>query len=139
MSTLFHSRSLKPFRVSSKDRARSSDSSYGRRLRFARFISGRFRRTICLAIVLTLPICCKQKTYMYVGNDYWANPPTVTNGDPQVLHLVGATTYDFNSGLPKYTEFPSVGRFFGLRPRPIFCSQRAPSSFYCHPMRQRPR
>lgn len=27
--------------------------------------------------------CCKQKTYTYAGNDYWANPPTVTDGDPR--------------------------------------------------------
>jgi YD repeat-containing protein len=54
--------------------------------------------------------CCKQKVYAYVGNDYWANPPTVTDGDPQGLHLVGSTTYDFNTGLPKYTEFANMGR-----------------------------
>jgi len=54
--------------------------------------------------------CCKQKLYTYAGNDYWANPPTVTDGDPQTLHLVGSTTYDFNTGLPKYTEFANLGK-----------------------------
>jgi len=54
--------------------------------------------------------CCKQKVFAYVQNDYWAEPPTVTNGDPQSLHLTGATSYDFNTGLPKYTEFANFGR-----------------------------
>jgi RHS repeat-associated protein len=54
--------------------------------------------------------CCKQKVFTYVGNDYWANPPTVTDGDPQTLHLNGNTTFDFNTGLPKYTEFANMGR-----------------------------
>jgi RHS repeat-associated protein len=54
--------------------------------------------------------CCKQKVFTYVANDYWANPPTVTDGDPQTLHLTGATTYDFNTGLPKYTEFANMGK-----------------------------
>jgi len=54
--------------------------------------------------------CCKQKTYTYVGDDYWANPATVTDGDPQVLHLVGSTTYDFNTGLANYTEFANMGK-----------------------------
>ena len=54
--------------------------------------------------------CCKQKVFTYVQNDYWANPPTVTDGDPQGLHLTGATTYDFNTGLPKYTEFANMGK-----------------------------
>src|SRR6266404_2106150 len=54
--------------------------------------------------------CCKQKTYAYVGTDYWANPPTVTDGDAQALHLVGSTTYDFNTGLPKYTEYENMGK-----------------------------
>jgi len=54
--------------------------------------------------------CCKQKVFTYVGNDYWANPPTVTDGDPQALHLVGSTTYDFNTGLAKYTEFANLGK-----------------------------
>jgi RHS repeat-associated protein len=54
--------------------------------------------------------CCKQKVFTYVGNDYWANPPTVTDGDPQGLHLVGSTTYDFNTGLPKYNELANLGK-----------------------------
>ncbi len=54
--------------------------------------------------------CCKQKVFTYVQNDYWANPPTVTNGDPQGLHLTESTTYDFNTGLPKYTEFAGMGK-----------------------------
>jgi len=54
--------------------------------------------------------CCKQKVFTYVQNDYWAQPPTVTDGDPQGLRLIGATTYDFNTGLPKYTEFANLGR-----------------------------
>jgi RHS repeat-associated protein len=54
--------------------------------------------------------CCKQKVFTYVENDYWANPPTVTNGDPQGLHLTAGTTYDFNTGLPKYTEFAGMGK-----------------------------
>lgn len=54
--------------------------------------------------------CCKQKSYTYVGNDYWANPPMVTDGDPQAVHLVGSTTYDFNTGLPKFTEFANMGK-----------------------------
>src|SRR6266436_7675163 len=56
MPTVFHLRSLKLCRRTSKERTRSSDSSNGRRLRFARIMSGRFRRIICLAIVLSLPI-----------------------------------------------------------------------------------
>ena len=54
--------------------------------------------------------CCKQKVFTYVDSDYWAQPPAVTDGDPQGLHLVGATTYDFNTGLPKYTEFANMGK-----------------------------
>ena len=54
--------------------------------------------------------CCKQKVFTYVQDDYWAEPPTVTNGDPQGLHLTAATTYDFNTGLPKYTEFANLGK-----------------------------
>ncbi len=54
--------------------------------------------------------CCKQKVFTYVQDDYWTNPPTVTNGDPQGLHLTGSTTYDFNTGLPKYTEFAGMGK-----------------------------
>jgi len=54
--------------------------------------------------------CCKQKVFTYVANDYWANPPTVTDGDPQGLHLTGSTTYDFNTGLPRYTEYANMGK-----------------------------
>jgi RHS repeat-associated protein len=54
--------------------------------------------------------CCKQKVFTYVANDYWTNPPTVTDGEPQGLHLVGSTTYDFNTGLAKYTEYANMGK-----------------------------
>jgi RHS repeat-associated protein len=54
--------------------------------------------------------CCKQKTFTYVQDDYWANPPTVTSGDPAGLHLTGSTTYDFNTGLAKYTEYANMGK-----------------------------
>lgn len=54
--------------------------------------------------------CCKQKVYAYVASDYWANPPTVNDGDPQGLHLVGNTTYDFNTGLAKFSEFANLGK-----------------------------
>jgi YD repeat-containing protein len=54
--------------------------------------------------------CCKQKVFTYAQNDYWANPPTVTKGEPAELHLTGSTTYDFNTGLAKYTELANMGR-----------------------------
>lgn len=54
--------------------------------------------------------CCKQRFYAYAGSDYWANAPTVTDGDPQAVHVVGTTTYDFNTGLPKYAEFANMGK-----------------------------
>jgi len=53
--------------------------------------------------------CCNQKVFTYVENDYWANPPTVTDGYPQSLHLTGSTTYDFNTGLPMYTSYANLG------------------------------
>jgi RHS repeat-associated protein len=54
--------------------------------------------------------CCKQKVFTYVANDYWAQAPTVTDGDLLGLHLTGSTTYDFNTGLAKYTEFANLGK-----------------------------
>jgi YD repeat-containing protein len=54
--------------------------------------------------------CCKQKVFTYVATDYWSNPPDVTNGDPVGLHLTGSTTYDFNTDLPKYTEYANLGK-----------------------------
>jgi YD repeat-containing protein len=54
--------------------------------------------------------CCKQKVFSYVSNDYWANPPDVTKGDPAGVHLTGSTTYDFNTDLPKYTEYANMGK-----------------------------
>ncbi|MEW6130531.1 MAG: hypothetical protein AB1757_26085 [Acidobacteriota bacterium] len=54
--------------------------------------------------------CCKQKVFTFASNDYWANPPTVTQGDPQGLHLDSNTTYDFNTDLPKYTEYANMGK-----------------------------
>jgi hypothetical protein len=65
--------------------------------------------------------CCKQKVYTYVGSDYWTNPPTVNDGDPQALHLIGSTSYDFNTGLAVYTEFANLGKrhyyyYAALRP-----------------------
>ena len=54
--------------------------------------------------------CCKEKVFTYVQDDYWAKPPAVTDGDPAGLHLTGSTTYDFNTGLPKYTEFANLGK-----------------------------
>lgn len=63
-------------------------------------------------VIQEMVACCKQKTFDYVGNDYWTNVPTVTDGDPQALHLAGNTTYDFNTGLRKYTEFANFGKFY---------------------------
>jgi RHS repeat-associated protein len=54
--------------------------------------------------------CCKQKAFSYVSTDYWSNPPDVTKGDPAGVHLTGSTTYDFNTDLPKYTEYANLGK-----------------------------
>lgn len=54
--------------------------------------------------------CCKEKNFDYDSADYWANPPTVTDGNPSGLHISGTASYDFNTDLPKWTEYANLGK-----------------------------